>query len=272
MSMKRTRPDGYYSSWEPVAQWYDGWMGDAGSDHHQLLAIPAVMDLLAIQPGEQILDIGAGQGVLAPHVAGTQAHYTGVDASVHLLRLARKRHGSCGQFVVGDARRLQHVAGIRQGKFDAAVFLLSIQDMNPLEAVLESVAWALRRGGRVAILMTHPCFRIPRQSGWGWQAERRLQYRRIDRYLTPLSVPMKAHAERERGTTISFHRPLQTYINTLASNGLLVDAMKEVSAPQFGKIPSERSSRVKAEQTASQEIPLFLGLRAIKLVEAVNKT
>jgi hypothetical protein len=142
---------------------------------------------------------------------------------------------------------------VDEGSFDACAYLLSIQDMNPLGEVLENAAYALRGGGIVAIVMTHPCFRIPRQSGWGYERERKWQYRRIDRYLTPLSIPMKQH---QRGATISFHRPLSAYINTLAACGLLVDRLDEITTYQQG------NSR--AERLANAEIPLFMGLRARK--------
>ena len=56
------------TSWERVATWYDGWVGDHGSAYHQQLAIPAVLDLLQPAPGEEILDVGGGQGVLAPYL------------------------------------------------------------------------------------------------------------------------------------------------------------------------------------------------------------
>src|SRR5215211_7930873 len=52
------------TSWDPVAEWYTGWVGESGSKHHQLLALPAALDLLAPASGERILDIGAGPGVL----------------------------------------------------------------------------------------------------------------------------------------------------------------------------------------------------------------
>ncbi len=68
------------TSWERVATWYDGWVGDKGSAYHQGLAIPAVLDLLKPARGERILDIGAGQGVLAPHIESRGALYTGIDA------------------------------------------------------------------------------------------------------------------------------------------------------------------------------------------------
>jgi SAM-dependent methyltransferase len=162
--------------------------------------------------------------------------------------------------VEGDATRLREVADIAAGSFDAAVFLLSIQDIDPLEDALAAAAWAVRQGGRVVLLMTHPCFRVPRQSGWGWDRGRRLQYRRIDRYLTRLTVPMKGYGGDRRGFTRSYHRPLGAYVNGLAAHGLLVDGVHEL--PTF-KQP-ERGPNAKAEGAANREIPLFLGVRAIK--------
>ena len=164
-SRGRRRPPN--TSWNRVAGWYDGWVGSTGSRYHRARAIPAVLDLLNPEPGESILDIGAGQGVLAPYIARTAARYTGIDASARLIGLARRRHGHLGRFLVGDVRRLPSLSGIGRGSYDAAVFLLSIQDIDLLEPVLSSVAWALRPTSRIVMLMTHPAFRVPRHSGWG---------------------------------------------------------------------------------------------------------
>jgi SAM-dependent methyltransferase len=243
--------------WEPLAYWYDSWMGADGGEHHRRLAIPAVLDLLDLQPNERLLDIGAGQGVLAAHVARSGAYYTGVEISPHLLAFARQRHGGQGRFLQGDARRLRDVAAFSAGQFDAAVFLLSIQDMNPLDAVLESAAWALRDGGRLVILMTHPCFRVPRQSSWERDSSRDLTYRRVDRYLTPLAVPIKSYGKKRSGVSVSFHRPLSHYVNGMAACGLLVDELQEITTYEI--------RAAKAEQRANDEIPLFVGLRARKL-------
>jgi len=101
------------TSWDPVANWYDGWVGGSGSEYHREVAMPTIMQLLELEPGERILDLGAGQGVLAPHINQAGAHYTGVDASPHLIRIARRRHVGLGRFLVGDARNLQTVKGLR---------------------------------------------------------------------------------------------------------------------------------------------------------------
>lgn len=239
------------SGWNAVADWYDGWVGKDGSEHHRHVAIPAMLDLLALQPGQQILDIGAGTGVLAKSVHAAGAHYTGIEISRKFVQKAKNYHGAYGRFIEGDARHLSH--HISQAAFDACAYLLSIQDMSPLNDVLKNAAYALRGGGVVAIVMTHPCFRIPRQSGWGYESERRLQYRRIDRYLTPLNIPMKQH---KQGTTISFHRPLNAYINALGECGLLVDRLDEITTYQKGDN--------RAEERANNEFPLFMGIRARK--------
>lgn len=247
------------TSWDRVAAWYDGWVGDRGSRYHRLLTIPAVLDLLEARPGEEILDIGAGQGVLAPYVVESGARYTGVDASSRLISAARRRHGRVARFAVGDARELQTVRGMHRGSYDAAVFLMSIQDMDPLDLVLASAAWALRSSGRIVMLMTHPAFRQPRHSGWGYDETRKLQYRRIDAYLTPMAVPMKSLG---RGTpTRAFHRPISRYINELAAVGFALDAMLELPdlSPEARPRPPKRASA-----RADAEIPLFLGLRAVR--------
>ncbi len=248
------------TSWDPVADWYDGWVGKGGSKFHRQFAIPTVMELLDPQPGEQILDVGAGQGVLAPFVSKAKAVYTGVEISSELLKYARQRHGGKGRFVEGDATNLPILSGLKPGAFDALVYLLSIQDMEPLYHTLESAGWAVKKGGRVVILMTHPCFRIPRQSGWVWDENRKLQSRRIDRYLTPLPIPLDPTPGQEGHVTTSFHRPLEAYINGLSDNGLLVDRLVEIPTDQEGT-----GDRAKAITHSNQEIPLFLGLRAIKV-------
>ena len=167
----------------------------------------------------------------------------------------------------GLATRLSESAGLAAGSFDAAAFLLSIQDIDPLEDALASAAWALRPGGRAVLLMLHPCFRIPRQSGWGWDEGRRLRFRRIDRYLGPLAVPMKGYAG-GRAATRSYHRPLSAYVNGLAAHGLYVDRVREIPTHK----QAAPGPHARAERLASEEIPLFLALRAVKPGRAFRRT
>ena len=249
------------TSWDQVATWYDGWVGDRGSTYHRELAVPAVLDLLQPRPGDHVLDVGGGQGVLAPYLAEAGARVTVVDASARLIAAARRRHARLrgARFLVGDARRLPAVAGLDEGSFDAAAFMLSIQDMDPLDDVVRAVAWALRADGRVVMLMTHPAFRQPRHSGWGFDEGRGLTFRRIDGYLTPMAVPMKSLGGGQ--PTRSFHRPISAYVNALGAAGFAVDAMLEIADLP----PDRRPGRgARGDARAHEEIPIFLALRAVR--------
>ena len=244
-----------------MATWYDGWVGDRGSEYHRQLAIPAVLDLLQPAAGEAILDVGGGQGVLAPYLVEAGVRVTVVDASQRLIAAAKRRHARLrdARFLVGDARRLPAVAGLEPGSFDAAVFLLSIQDMDPLEDAIRALDWALAERSRVVLLMTHPAFRQPRHSGWGFDEGRKLTYRRIDGYLGEMAVPMKSLGGGQ--PTRSFHRPISTYVNALAEAGFATDAMLEV--PDLP--PHRRPGRAaRGDERANAEIPIFLGMRAVR--------
>jgi ubiquinone/menaquinone biosynthesis C-methylase UbiE len=247
--------------WDPVAKWYNGWVGKRGSLYHRAVALPTVMELANPQAGELVLDLGCGQGVLAPHVLKRGARYQGVDGSRTLIQLARKHHTEEGkrkgaaQFILGDARKLRELKELREKSADVAVFMLSIQDMDPLNEVLEAAAWAVKPDGRIVIFMLHPAFRVPRQSGWGYDPKRKLTYRRIDSYLTSQGVPMKAYAEvtsRASGTTWSFHRPLSAYINTLSELGFMLEHLAELPDPNAGQKDSKESP----------EIPMFAAFKA----------
>ena len=61
--------------------------------------------------------------------------------------------------------------------------------------------------------------------------------------------------------TRSFHRPISAYVNALADAGFATDAMIEVP-----DLPPERrpGSATRGDARANAEIPIFLGLRAVR--------
>lgn len=233
------------------ADWYLGMTGKDGHAYHRHLALPALLELMDLPTGAEVLDIGCGPGVPAPHFARRGQRYTGLDASAHMIAQARRWHGQSGTFVQGDARRLR--AEVHGKKFDAAFFLLSLQDMHPLQQVIAEAAACLHTGGLLVLVLTHPCFRVPRCSGWGWDNGRKLHFRRVDRYLTPLSIG-SLHSQ-----TTSFHRPLQDYVAALYAAGLVVEQLRELApTPQLLR----QIGREKA--AGNNDIPALLVLTARK--------
>lgn len=248
------------TSWDPLAEWYDGWMGQAGSKHHQIV-IPILLDLLDLQPKQRLIDFGCGQGVLSSYVHKKQVEYVGIDLSSKLIEIANKRHANHGQFYQGDVTGLSESGlPLQQSSFDKATFLLSIADIDNLAGALASASWALKNQGQLVIAMIHPAFRIPRQSGWGYDQQRKLQYRRIDSYLTPNAIPLKPYPG-QKGVSKSHHRPIQDYMRALRQNNFVVTDLREVAA---GDVLPPDTPRHK--KRAAAEIPLFLVWQA-ELVE-----
>lgn len=249
-------------SWDHVADWYDRLVGDEGSDYHQHVILPSVIRLLAPQAGERFLDLCCGQGVLARQLIEHRPELVlGIDASPRLIAAARAR--SLGEsrirFEVCDARRLGELA---DGTFDAATVVMALQDLDGLDDVCRELARALRSGGRAVFIIMHPCFRIPRQSEWGWDESKKTQFRRIDRYMTPLTIPIATHPGREPGQqTLYHHRPLADYLNALGRAGLAVVATEEPCTHRRAQ-PGGRS---RGENRAADEFPVFLALKAVRV-------
>jgi len=275
----RLRPSGYRPgrsrtpgnldrTWDRVADWYDKLVGDKGSDYHQQVVLPATLRLLDPQPGQRILDLCCGQGVLARALLEYDPGLVvAVDASPRLIAAARARgpRDRRVRYLVGDARRLDHLA---DGTFDAAACILAVQDTEGMPELLSTLGRALRPGGCAVVIMMHPCFRIPRQSQWGWDESKRIQYRRLDRYTTPMQIPIQTHPGRDPARhTIFYHRPLADYLNALGQAALAVVACEELLTHRR----PEPGGRSRAESRAAQEFPIFLALKAVKLPSQETK-
>ena len=259
--MKPSNPLPQPSDWDHVAAWYDHQLQADAQTHHRKVIIPGVLRLLNCALGQRILDIACGQGLVCRAMADAGATVVGVDASENLIGLGRQRcrYPDRESYLCGDARRLGEMPDLSPESFDSAVCILAIQNMTPLSPVWQGCRRLLKSGGHLLVVMVHPCFRVPRKSSWQWDDQNSSQYRRIDTYLTSEKIPIVMHpGQRPDVTTLTFHRPLQAYVNTLSSAGLLVDHVDEWishKTPPAGK-------RFAALERSRREIPLFLALRS----------
>jgi ubiquinone/menaquinone biosynthesis C-methylase UbiE len=242
-----------------VAEWYDRLVGDAGSEFHQRIVLPGVLRLLEASAGSRVLDVACGQGVLCRMLRERGIEVTGLDAAEALIRAARERGPNDIRYQVADARELSF---LRESHFDAAACMLAIQNIHPIAPLCAGVSRALKPAGRFMIVMMHPCFRGPKETSWGWDEQKRVQFRRVDRYLLPRKSPIVAHPGREPDVyTWTFHKPLESYIKALRNADLLIDALEEWPSHKT----SDSGPRAPAENTARKEIPMFLALRARKV-------
>lgn len=255
------RPRGPKSSWEGVSDWYAGYMGKGGEFQNELV-FPGAIRLLKPRVDGAYLDLACGQGAFTRLLAQEAKRGTvwGLDASPSLINVAKKGAPKHVRFVVEDARAFAKL--IKPASLDGIVCNLAIQNIDPIGPVFADAARVLKTNGVFVITMNHPSFRQPRQSGWGWDEERKLQYRRVDKYLGEYEMPIIAHpGSAPHVKTYSYHRPLSTYVNELAKHGFMIAALEEWASHKH----SDSGPKARAENLARKEIPLFLALRAIKL-------
>lgn len=246
--------------WDPVAAWYDKLVGETGSDYHRQLIIPAAMEMLSIRPGESVADVCCGQGVLVtPLLESGAARVLGVDASPRLIESAHARHGRDRRvrLLVGDACA---PADWADGSHDAAACLMAVHDVENIGGLFANLAACLKPGGRAVVVMMHPCFRIPRQSHWGWDGDQKIQFRRMDAYGTPTEIPVTTHPGKGTGEqTLFHHRPLAVVLSAMGEAGLAVTGCEELYSHRRSQAGGPFS---KAEHRAAQEFPLFIAFRA----------
>lgn len=115
-------------------------------------ATAAVLNHAALRPGERVLDVACGSGLLTraawDAVAPEGGEVVGTDISESMLAEAARRSPDC-RFVRADAQKLDESVPV--GHFDAVLCGLGLMYMPDPEAALATMARCLRPGGRMAV-------------------------------------------------------------------------------------------------------------------------
>ncbi|HET7011235.1 MAG TPA: ubiquinone/menaquinone biosynthesis methyltransferase [Anaerolineales bacterium] len=114
-----------------------------------------VIRRIGLKPGERLLDVGCGTGDLALEALRRQprARVVGVDFSLPMLALARRRKGADGAaWVLADGLHLPFA----RESFDAAVSGFLLRNVSDVDLALGEQRRLLKPGGRIACLDTTP--------------------------------------------------------------------------------------------------------------------
>jgi ubiquinone/menaquinone biosynthesis C-methylase UbiE len=248
------------TSWEAVYDWYHQLVGKEGHLYHQQLIIPNVLRFLNVseKKGAKIVDFACGQGVLARHLPD-HVEYCGIDHSPSLIREAKKMsQNPLHHFKVGDiTQNLQ----LPFQEADIVTLILAIQDLAEPALAISQAAKHLKVGGRLLIVMNHPCFRIPRHSTWEVDESNKKQFRKMDSYLHPQQIPIRtAPSQGSQSPAVHYyHYSLSHYSRWLKESGLMIELLEEWVSEKKSTGPKK-----KMEDRARSEFPLFLFLAAKK--------
>lgn len=267
------------TSWEKAAIWYDDLLQSGEGTYQSDLILPNVLRLLSLKKGEKVLDLACGQGLFSREFAKTGAEVTGVDLSSKLITIAKERSPRDIEFHVAPADKLDFLA---DNTYDAVVCVSAIQNIKNVGGVFTEACRVIKPKGRLLIVMNHPAFRIPKRSAWEFDEAKKIQYRRVDEYISESSseIVMNPGLNMSRGhvgrtdlsdksvlgsdasvSTVSFHHPLQFYFKALHKAGFAVRRLEEWTSNKT----SEEGPRAGAENKARKEFPLFLALEALKI-------
>lgn len=250
------------TSWGGVASWYDKHL--EGSDtYHTKVILPALLRIVGDIQGKDVLDLACGQGFFSRALLEKGANVTGIDIGKELIASAEVVQKGAAQKVHYYVTGADDLYMVKDKSMDIILCVLALQNIENIGGTMKEVSRVLKKGGKFIFVLNHPAFRNPQASSWGYHEAEKIQYRRIDSYLSEskVKIDMTPGNSKEKKFTVSFHRPLQLWTKLLHKNNLAITRMEEWESHKV----SEKGPRQEAENRSRKEIPLFLAIETVQL-------
>ena len=244
------------TSWGSVANWYQKMVEDKDSYQNQVI-LPKLMNLLDLKKDEVVLDLGCGVGYFCQKYSEGGGKAIGVDIGEELIEVAKKNTSSEIVYHVNTAEKLPFV---QNSSVDKITIVLALQNIKFADKVIAEAGRVLKKNGKLVVVLNHPYYRIPKHSLWEWSPKDWVQFRKVEKYLTPFEseIDMKP-GEKDKSKkqiTMSFHRPLEYYILQGLKNGFMLENMEEWISHRG----ADQGNKTKALEISRKEIPLFMCL------------
>ncbi len=143
--------------WEANASFWIQIIREQRDRYRTELTDPAVLKAIGPADGLTILDAGCGEGYLSRALANAGAIVSGIDLSPTLIAAASASaspDSKPARYETGSLYNLPH----GDKAFDIVVCNHVINDLRDPGTAISEFARVLRPGGKLIILMLHPCF------------------------------------------------------------------------------------------------------------------
>lgn len=226
------------SIWNQNAAFWDERMGD-GNQSQRLITGPATLRLLDLQPGEYVLEIACGNGVLTRQLAQLGARVLAIDFSQELLNKALARMSDYADRIAYrllDATDASQLLALGRAKFDAAVCSMALMDIADIEPLLSALTRLLKPGGRFVFSVTHPCFNTTGTRLMAVEEDRNGELVItnsviVDKYLS-LGHSKGTAIVGQPVPQLFFNRPLNVLLGACFHAGFVLDGLEEPVFPE----------------------------------------
>ena len=223
--------------WNHNSAYWDEYMGE-GNDFVDVLCWPAIKELLAVQPGQEVLDIACGNGLTSRRLGRLGAKVFGVDVAEQMIQRARKRTSPADSeinYFAIDANDEKRMKALGHERFDSALCNMALFDMAEIEPLFRVLFSLLKPKGCFVFSMMHPCFNQAHATRFGEMEDRdgviiTTYGVRTSGYMTP--TMRRGLALRGQPTPQPyFHRPLHLLLNVGLRAGFILNGIDERAFP-----------------------------------------
>ncbi len=182
----------------------------------------AVLSAIGPVEGHTVLDGGCGEGYMSRELANRGAVVTGLDLSPSLIAAARDERDRRGLRIDHYVASLDSIPE-NDGTFDTVVCNQVMNDTEDPPAALKEIGRVTKSGGRLVLLMLHPCFYTAHaeyNAAGSIPVATYFSTRKIEERLNVAGLQSQGQFR------MTFH-PLERYVSATVGSGYVITRISE---------------------------------------------